>query len=503
MRDHLSFVLNGQTERPRGIDPAMTLLQYLRREKRLTGTKEGCAEGDCGACTVVIGQLRGGRLEHRAVNACILLMPMLEGRSVTTVEHLSGVAKGGRPVFAKNDATLAEPGNGLLHPVQQAMADCHGSQCGFCTPGIVMSLYAMYLGATGDLPADDVLAGNLCRCTGYGPIVRAAAEMGRFPGPASEEGTVSGDDMLLAAIAHDETVALEHDGRRFLSPGNLDEFARVYEGSPKANIVSGATDLGLWVTKLHRDIGTLIWTGRVRELQAIREAAGSLHIGAGVTWSELIAPLARHFPDLGELLRRFGSLQVRNAATIGGNIANGSPIGDGPPALIALGARLTLRRGMSRRTMALEDYFLGYGRQDRRPGEFVESVEVPLLADPVRLRCYKVSKRFDQDISAVCGCFNIQTRSETVVSARIAFGGIAAIPKRASAVEAVLMGRPWTLATIAAAQRAFAEDFAPISDMRASADYRAQVARNLLLRYFHETQGQAATRLVGSGAAFA
>jgi xanthine dehydrogenase small subunit len=485
MRDQLSFVLNGEIQRLSGIDPATTLLQYLRRAKRLTGTKEGCAEGDCGACTVVVGVRDGDSVRRRAVNACILLLPMLEGRSVTTVEHLAG------------------PG-GALHPAQQALVDGHGSQCGFCTPGFVMSLYAMHLGETGDTPADDVLAGNLCRCTGYGPIVKAAREMRGLPSSPSDAERLAQEAAALAEIAHDETVALQHEGRRFFAPASLDEFAQFYECFQDAHIVAGATDLGLWVTKLHRDIGTLIWTGRVREMQTIREQGGALHIGAGVTWSELIAPLGRHVPDFAELLRRFGSVQVRNTATIGGNIANGSPIGDGPPALIALDARLVLRKGKGRRTIALEDYFLGYGRQDRQPGEFVEAIEVPLPADPAQLKCYKISKRFDQDISAVCGCFNIQIKAGTVVSARIAYGGMAATPKRATAVEAALLGRPWTLATATAALRAFDADFTPISDMRASAAYRAQAAKNLLLRCFHETQGHAAaTRLVGPSAAFA
>ena len=484
MRDQLSFILNGETQRLRGIDPTTTLLQFLRRTKRLTGTKEGCAEGDCGACTVVVGERHGEKLVHRAVNACILFLPMLEGRSVTTVEHLAG------------------PG-GALHPVQEAMVNANGSQCGFCTPGFVMSLYAMYLGAQEGVPVDDALAGNLCRCTGYGPIVIAAKEMGTYPRPATDAERLAREAAGLAAIAHDETVALEYGGRRFFSPARLDDFAEIYEQFPDAHIVSGATDVGLWVTKQHRELQTLIWTGRVRELQTLRRAGDILYLGAGLSWSELIGPLGQYFPDFAELVRRFGSVQVRNAATIGGNIANGSPIGDGAPALMALGATLALRQGSWRRTLPLEDFFIAYGRQDRQPGEFVEGIEVPLVADPGELRCYKISKRFDQDISAVCGCFNIHVKAGAVVEARIAFGGMAATPKRASAVEAALMGRPWTLATITAALPAFEKDFAPISDMRASAAYRRQIAKNLLLRYFHETQGAASTRLAGPLAAFA
>ncbi len=484
MRDHLSFVLNGETQRLRGIDPTMTLLQFLRRSKRLTGTKEGCAEGDCGACTVVVSDIAGGEMRHRAVNACILFLPMLEGQAVTTVERLAGDGR-------------------ALHPVQQAMVDCHGSQCGFCTPGFVMSLYAMYLGGEHGVAVDDALAGNLCRCTGYGPIVRAASEMRAFPRPAADEERIGRDKAQLSAIAHDETVVLEHEECRFFSPATLDDFAEACLRFLDAHIVSGATDVGLWVTKQHRELRTLISTARVTELRELRQEGDVLHIGAGLTWSELIEPLGRHFPDFAELLRRFGSVQVRNAATIGGNIANGSPIGDGPPALMALGARLVLRKGAERRTVPLEDFFLAYGRQDRQPGEFVEAIDVPLLADPGQLKCYKISKRFDQDISAVCGCFNLTIDADQVVSARIAFGGMAPTPKRATAVEAALTGKAWTLDTITAALPAFEEDFSPISDMRASAAYRTAIARNLLLRYFHETQESAETRLVGSLAAFA
>jgi xanthine dehydrogenase small subunit len=484
MRDQLCFILNGETQRLSGIDPTMTLLQYLRRVKRLTGTKEGCAEGDCGACTVVIGELRGDSIQHRAVNACILFLPMLEGRSVTTVEHVAGT-------------------DGSLHPVQESMVNSHGSQCGFCTPGFVMSLYAMYLGEDRGASVDDVLAGNLCRCTGYAPIVRAAGEMRSYPRPPDEAERLDRERAQLEAIAHNETVALAHEGRRFFSPAHLDDFAEIYEQFPDAHIVSGATDVGLWVTKQHRDLRTLIWTGRVRELQTLRQVDNTLHIGAGLTWSELIGPLGEYFLDFAELLRRFGSVQVRNAATIGGNIANGSPIGDGPPALIALGATLILRKGARRRSMALEDFFLAYGQQDRQPGELVEAIEVPLRTDQGGLKCYKISKRFDQDISAVCGCFNIQRKADTVVAAGIAFGGMAATPRRATAVEAALIGRPWTLSTVTNALGAFDKDFTPISDMRASAAYRSQAAKNLLLRYFHETQGAAKTRLVGPLAAFA
>ena len=485
MRDSISFLLNGQPETLRDIPPATTLLNYLRKAKRLTGTKEGCAEGDCGACTVAVGELRGGKVRYRAVNACILLLPMLEGRSVTTVEHLRG-------------------DDGELHPVQQALVDAHGSQCGFCTPGFVMSLYATYLSerkapAVGRI--NDILAGNLCRCTGYGPIVKAAQAMYDLPAPSAVH--ENSDLAQLQAIAHDETVALQCGECRFFSPATLAELARLYVEHPEATIVSGATDVGLWITKLHRDIPTFISTSRVMELQGVAEEGGTLRIGAAATWSDLEEAIGRHYPDFGELLRRFASVQVRNAATIGGNIANGSPIGDGPPALIALGARVILRKGSTSRTLPLESFFIAYGKQDRQPGEFVAAIEVPLLERPERLKCYKISKRFDQDISAVCGCFNIDVADGVVRAARICYGGMAATPKRAASVEAALMGKAWTLAAVMDALPAFDRDYAPLTDMRGSAAYRSQAARNLLVKYFHETQHPLReTRLVGREAAF-
>ena len=398
------------------------------------------------------------------------------------------------------------------------MVDEHGSQCGFCTPGFVMSMYAAYLSgqAMDAESAPDLLAGNLCRCTGYGPIAAALATSHGYPAPDWEASRIEADSRWLLECADDEMIDFSaggpnggpNGGQRFLSPGNLDGLAACYAENPDAVLVSGATDVGLWVTKAHRKLGTVIHLGRVGELRRIDRSADRLIIGAGVTYTEALATLAEIFPDLGEVIRRLGAVQVRNAGTIGGNVANGSPIGDMPPALIVLDATLILRKAGEIRRLAIEDFFIDYGKQDRTPGEFLEAIEIPLPgpgANPgAGLGCYKLSKRLDQDISAVYGCFDVRVERGIVTAARIAFGGMAVIPKRARAVEAALQGKPWTAETAEAAVAAFETDFTPITDMRASAAYRLEAAGNLLRKYHAESERPLSeTRLVGRGAALA
>ena len=488
MSKAIRFILNGETVEISDLPPATTLLNWLRYDRCLTGTKEGCAEGDCGACTVAIRELDSdGGLVTKPVNACLQLLPMLHGKEVVTVER------------------LASP-EGALHPVQAALSECHGSQCGFCTPGFVMSMWTAYrVEAKPDLArTNDLLAGNLCRCTGYGPIIEATAQAYDRPRADWDDADAEAATGRLAALASDETLDYVAGGRRFWSPVTLDGFAALVEANRQATILSGATDVGLWVTKHAFDPGQVIYTGRVAELREMREVDGALWIGAGVTYREARARIAALYPDIGELIRRLGATQVRAAGTIGGNIANGSPIGDMPPALIAANATLVLRQGAERRELALEDYFIDYGKQDRRPGEFVEGVRLPLPEDGGRLRCYKLTKRFDQDITAVLGCFDVALEGGAVTAARLAYGGMAGVPKRAAHAEAALVGQPWSETTVRAAVAALEQDFTPLSDMRASARYRMQGARNLLMKYFIETTRPAtATRLVGLGAAVA
>ena len=449
----IECVLNGKAVTIENPEATVTLLDFLREQKGLTGTKEGCNEGDCGACTVLVSDMQDGAIRHRALNACILFLPQLHHKSIRTVE---AVAEAERP-----------------HPVQKAMVDHHGSQCGFCTPGFVMSMVTAH--ATGDRAHDVTLAGNLCRCTGYASIIRAAeaAESGALPAWLAE------DEAKIRAF---DTHGLQ--ATNWILPQSLTEFADWYLEHPDATLVAGATDVGLWVTKQFRPLTELAFLAGLEELQQIRDEGDHWRIGAGVTISRLEEFLAPHFADFAAMLPRYGSRQVRNAATIGGNVANGSPIGDAPPALLALGAKLELRRGGDIRTIALEDFFIDYGKQDRQSGEFVSAIEISKQAD--HLFCYKISKRFDQDISALCACFFIEVSGGVVINARLAFGGMAGIPKRAAHTEAALLNQPWTLATIEAAQAGLAQDFSPLSDMRASAEYRLQCAQNLVLRCYHE-----------------
>jgi xanthine dehydrogenase small subunit len=483
----IRFFHQGQVQQVSGLPPTTTVLQWLREQAHCTGTKEGCAEGDCGACTVVLGEpdeQAAGGVALKTVNACIQFLPTLDGRALFTVEDVATLNQ-------------AKP-----HPCQQAMVQCHGSQCGFCTPGFVMSLWDIYqkheqAPARADMA--DALSGNLCRCTGYRPILDAAEQM--------FEGERAGLDLspalqALQSLAQDAPLVYEaRDAAdpskqvRFMAPRNLSELATLRAALPQARLLAGSTDVGLWVNKQFRALGDILYLGRVAELQTItpytQDGVSGLEIGAGASLEDAWRTLADHLPALKEIWLRFASPPVRHAGTLGGNIANGSPIGDGAPILLALGAEIVLRQGHQTRTLPLSSFYLDYMKNALQSGEFVQSLRVPLPAQSAGLRAYKISKRRDSDISAVCAGLYLALDGETILDARVAFGGMAATARRSALVEAALIGQPWTAATLQQAKDALAQDFQPLSDMRASASYRLKVAQNLLERWWLETRPDA------------
>lgn len=477
MATPIRFLLNDEEISLNQVAPDATLLDYLRLQKRLTGSKEGCGEGDCGACSVLVGRLCDGELVYESMNACIRFVASLNATHVVTVEH----------VRAKS---------GALHPVQQAMVDQHGSQCGFCTPGFIMSLYALWLAkpAPSRAEIEVALQGNLCRCTGYEPIVKATEQAAKTLASAGIDPLLAERHSILArlqAMVAQDTIEMEHNGQKLIIPHSVTALASALHQNEGATLVAGSTDVGLWITKQMRHLPVMIFINHLQDLQEITQEENKLRLGAGVSYQRAYAVLQHALPGLAALIPRIGGQQVRNMGTIGGNIANGSPIGDMPPALIALGATVTLRSTEASRTLALEDFFIAYGKQDRKAGEFVESITIPLPPKDSHFAVYKISKRRDEDISALCGGFYLElTAQNRVQTIRLAFGGMAGTPKRALALEAALKGKPWTMETVQSTQKTLAEDFTPLSDWRASAAYRLLAGQNLLTRFYLETMGK-------------
>ena len=466
----IQFLLNRELRTEHALDPNVTVLNYLREHVGKTGTKEGCASGDCGACTVVVGELDGDRVRYRTLNSCLTFVSSLHGKQLITVEDLKH--------------------QGKLHSVQQAMVDCHGSQCGFCTPGFIMSLFALQKNSSGyDKGATmEALAGNLCRCTGYRPIIDAAEQACCQKQPDQFDAFESNTVAQLQAIAPRETAELNSGDKRCLVPLTVADLADLYAANPEARLLAGGTDLALEVTQFHRELPVMIYVGHIEDMKRIEVTDKDIEIGAAAALSDCYEALSREYPDFGELLHRFASLQIRNQGTLGGNIGNASPIGDSPPLLIALGAQIVLCKGEVRRTLALEDYFIDYRVTARQESEFIEKIIVPRASAERLFRAYKVSKRLDDDISAVCAAFNLKIDNGVISEARVAFGGMAATPKRAKSCEAVLVGATWNAATVEKACAALAEDFTPLSDFRASKEYRLLSAQNLLRKYFIELQ---------------
>ena len=468
----IRFLLNGETVDVSDVAPTATVLNYLREDKACTGTKEGCAEGDCGACTVVLAELNNDELSMKSVNACIQFVPTLHGKAVYTVEYL-------------------RQKSGDLHPAQQAMVDCHGSQCGFCTPGFIMSLWSVYnehqaAGTKAD--KDEIrsaLTGNLCRCTGYRPILEAAEKMFELPEVAFDREGLKHELQMLSSHASEE---YEHNSEHFFAPRTLDELLQLKSQYPEATVLAGGTDVGLWINKQFRELPIIIYIGEVVELKQCHKTQQGLSIGAGVTLTDAYQAISKLYPEMDQMWERFASQPIRNIGTLGGNVANGSPIGDSMPALIAVGATVTLQSVRGAREMPLEALYLDYMKKDLAADEIVTAVTLPLPDASQQFRCYKLSKRHDSDISAVFAAFAITLHEDKISRCKIAFGGMAATPKRASQCEQFLIGSVWNEGTVKQAMQLLNKDYQPLSDMRASDSNRMQSAMNLLYRFYLETR---------------
>ncbi len=474
IRKKISFLLNDKILELDNFSPSLTLLDFLRLEKNLNGTKEGCNEGDCGACTVLVGRLVDGKLIYESVNACIRFIGSLDGTHIVSIEHLKSAT-------------------GELHPIQLAIVKYHASQCGFCTPGIILSLYGLLMSKP-KANKDDIekaLQGNLCRCTGYASIIRAVEAIVNDGGLENdllinEKKTITKKLQKMQIVGR---VEISNKAGEFIIPKDVDDLALLLEKKPNATLLAGSTDIGLWVNKDFKNISPVIYIASLDGLKEVKQGKNNLIIGAANNYSQSQKIIKKHFPQLADFLFNIGGNQIRNMGTFGGNIANGSPIADLAPPLFALGASLNLRKGKSTRKILLEDFYIAYGKQDLQQGEFIQNIEIPYLKDNEKYAIYKISKRKYEDISTVCASFKLTINNDKITKATLAYGGMAAKPSRAKKAEQQLLGQPFEEQIIEKAALALPNDFVPIDDVRATAQYRLLIAQNLLRKFYLEQAG--------------
>tara|TARA_Y100000590_G_scaffold467257_1_gene645582 strand:- start:3711 stop:5150 length:1440 start_codon:yes stop_codon:yes gene_type:complete len=457
-------------------DPNETLLNYIRTKLKKTGTKEGCAEGGCGACTIVLGELKNNKINYSAVNSCIMFLPTLQGKQLILVEDLIST-------------------KGLLHPVQEAMVNYHGSQCGFCTPGFVMSLFSMFKNYSkfNDEVIKDSIAGNLCRCTGYEPIVKAAKSLNYKQ--KNDQFTKNRKNTIhLLKKIKDETIVIFKKDKKYFAPRYVQELKKIIKKNNNSYLLSGGTDLSLIVTKEKKDINSIIYMNAIDELNYIKNNNKYIEVGATTPLIKFETYIQKYYPDFTDILKRYGSVQIRNVATIAGNIATASPIGDTLPLLLSLDAKILLKGIKKTKIVDLKNFFINYRKTKLRNDQFIESIRIPLYPKNI-FKAYKISKRFDDDISSVCASFNLQILNKKIKNIRIAYGGMAEIPKRAKFCEKILLNSIVSEQIIKKAQKALEQDFKPITDMRASSKYRIVIAKNLLLKCFLEIKQKKLIRI--------